>query len=70
MKVDIKVIQWRGRFMLIAFISFTIGALFDSAIPMSSLTIVLIRLLLISSAIEYYLGFFFPDRLANWLIKS
>lgn len=69
MKVDIKAIQWRGRFMLIAFLSFTIGALFDSAIPMSSITIVLIRLLLISSAIEYYLGFFFPDRLANWLIK-
>ncbi len=69
MKVDIKAIQWRGRFMLIAFLSFTIGALFDSAIPMSPITIVLIRLLLISSAIEYYLGFFFPDRLANWLIK-
>jgi hypothetical protein len=29
-----------------------------------------VRFLLILSAIEYYLGFFLPDRIANWLIKS
>jgi len=54
---------WKGRLIITGFISFTIGALFDSAISMTSITIVIIRLILISSAIQFYFGFFMPERL-------
>ncbi len=63
-------IQWKGRFLLLGFISFTFAAVFDAAIPMGSLLLAIIRAVLISSAIEYYLGFLLPDKIAHWLIKS
>lgn len=69
LKSSDKKIQWKGRFLLIAFISFTLAAVFDAAIPMTSIILAIIRIILISSAIEYYLGFLLPDKLANWLTK-
>ncbi len=70
MRSEDEKIQWKGRFLLIGFFSFTLAAVFDAAIPMTALTLAIIRSILISSAIEYYLGFLLPDKLANWLIKS
>ena len=70
MRVDNSEIQWKGRFLLIAFVFFSIGAFLDAAIPNIGITIVIGRILLIISAIAYYLGFFLPDRLAKLLIKS
>jgi hypothetical protein len=62
---DLK-IKWKGRFLLVSFISFTLGAILNGLlhilIPMNAVTIIIIRVILISSAIEYYLGFFLPDR--------
>lgn len=63
-------IQWKGRFILIAMISFAIGAFLDALLTFTPLELVLVRLLLISSSIEYYLGFFLPDSVANRLIKK
>jgi len=63
-------VQWKGRFMLIAMISFAIGAFLDAILTFTPLELVLVRLLLISSSIEYYLGFFLPDSIANRLIKK
>ena len=70
MKVNDPEIKWKGRFLLIAFISFFIGALFDVAVPNVGITIVIGRLFLITSAIEYYLGFFLPEKIAKFLIKN
>lgn len=69
MKLDNPEVQWRGRFLLIAFLSFASGALIDS-LPLNPITLVLARLLLISSAFEYYLAFFLPGRMANWLTRK
>jgi uncharacterized integral membrane protein len=63
-------IQLKGKLLLVAFISFTISALYESIMPLTPLTLALIRILLISSAIEYFFGFFLPDRLADLLIKQ
>lgn len=63
-------IQWKGRFMLIAMISFAVGAFLDAVLTFTPLELVLVRLLLISSSIEYYLGFFLPNSIANRLIKK
>ncbi|MFX1337919.1 MAG: hypothetical protein ACFFDK_04865, partial [Promethearchaeota archaeon] len=62
--------RWKGRFILIAFISFTIAALFDVGLPVTPATLVIARLILISSSFLFYLGFFLPDKIANLLIKE
>lgn len=69
MKSEDPSVQWKGRFLLIGMISFTIGALLDAVLTFTPLELVLVRLLLISSSIEYYLGFFLPDVMAKKLIK-
>jgi hypothetical protein len=62
--------KWKGRFLFVAFVSFTIAATFDAAIPMNALTLVIIRSILILSAIWYYLGFFIPDKMVKFLIRE
>jgi hypothetical protein len=62
-------IKWKGVFLLIAWISFALGALLDAVIYLNEITLVLTRLLLITSALEYYLGFFLPPKLKEILIK-
>jgi hypothetical protein len=69
MKVNDPLIKLKGKFLLVAFISFTIGALLDALLAFTPLNLVIVRLILISSAIEYYFGFFVPKRLANWIIQ-
>ena len=67
-KVDDPEIKWKGKFLLIAWFSFTIGAILDAALPLTEITLIIVRLILISSSIEFYLGFFLPDQLAKRLI--
>lgn len=62
LRSDDKKVRWKGKFLSIAFISFTVSALLDAIIPANPIVLVLMRLILISSAIEYYFGFFLPDR--------
>ena len=69
MKLDDPEIKWKGLFLLIAWISFALGALLDAMIYLTEITLILTRLLLISSALEYYLGFFLPEKLKKLLIK-
>ena len=67
MRAEEELVKWKGRFLLIAFLSFTIGAIFDALIELNEITIIVIRLILIFSAIGYYLGFFLPNRIAKIL---
>ncbi|MHA1804163.1 MAG: hypothetical protein ACTSU4_06455 [Promethearchaeota archaeon] len=62
-------IRWKGRFLLIAFIFFTIAGLLDAGIPTTPVTLIIARSILISSAFLFYLGFFLPEKLANKLGK-
>ncbi len=67
MKVEDPKVKWKGRFLLIAFSLFIVGAIFDALITMTEVTVVIIRSILILSSIFYYLGFLVPDRLAEHL---
>ena len=69
MKIGDPEIKWKGRFLFIAWISFTIGAILDAALTLTPITLIIVRLILISSSIAYYFGFFLPKKLANILIK-
>ncbi len=57
--------KMKGKFLLLAFPSFTLGALLDSTLPSTEITLILFRVLLISSIIEFYIGYLLP----NWIKK-
>ena len=63
-------IKFRGYFLLLAFISFTVGAIADASLTLNFVTLLIIRIILISSALEFYLGFIMPKWLKNIIIKE
>ena len=63
-------VHWKGRFLLIAFISFSVSAIIDVVVLMTPIILVIVRLILIFSAFEFYMGFFLPDRIAKILVKQ
>jgi hypothetical protein len=69
---DIK-IKWKGRFLLFSFASFTLGSILNGllhvVIPFNPFSTILIRSILILSAIAYYFGFFLPEPIAEFLSK-
>lgn len=74
-KADDKTIKLKGKLLIIAFISFTTGAMLDSVAPMilgemTEVMIVIVRMILISSSIIFYLGFILPDWAKKILIKK
>jgi hypothetical protein len=69
LKSDTPKVVWKGRFLIIAFTSFAVGATFDAFLLQNPITLVIVRLILTFSAISYYFGFFLPDKIANRLIK-
>ncbi|MBD3339362.1 MAG: hypothetical protein GF353_09650 [Candidatus Lokiarchaeota archaeon] len=58
-------LKLKGIFLVIAFISFTIGTIVDGYLAVNIISLILIRLLVISAAIEFYIGFVLP----NWIKK-
>ncbi|MFX1567703.1 MAG: hypothetical protein ACFFCV_04965 [Promethearchaeota archaeon] len=52
-------IRMKGKFLLIAFISFATGTVLDFAIP-SPITYLIARLILLSSTLEFYIGLILP----------
>lgn len=69
-KVSLKsqnpTVQAQGKFLIIAFVSFAIGAIFDSIVPLNPITLPITRGILISSSLSFYCGFIPP----NWLKKK
>lgn len=77
MKSESAEIRMKGIFILAAFISFTIAALFDSQLATLSLPmditvifIVLVRVILMTSALEFYIGMIMPSWVKKLLIKE
>jgi len=58
-------IKLKGKLLIIAFWSFFIGAIFEIISHISIIILIIGRLILISSAIEFYSGFMLP----NWIKK-
>jgi hypothetical protein len=69
-KSDAPEIKLRGKFLLVAFISWTIGAICDAVVPLTFITLPIIRILLISSAIEFYCGFVLPGFIRKAFLKE
>ena len=69
-KAEDKKVALKGKILMLAFISFTIGAFMDAVISLTPTTLIIVRLILISSAIFYLFGFLLPDRIAELLLKK
>jgi len=75
-KVRNPEIRLRGKFLIISFILFTIGAGLDGlkSFLFSDLSLLLFlvidRILLILSALGFYIGFTMPDRIKNFFLKN
>lgn len=70
LKSENPTIKWKGRFILLAIITFSIAAVFQSLFPTIAIALILVYILFIMSVLEFYLGFLLPERVANWLIKK
>jgi len=70
LKSDDKVLQWRGRFLMMGAILFIIGMTFDMRFATTSMIVVIARIIMISSTIFLYIGWLLPKRIAYWLIKE
>jgi hypothetical protein len=62
-------IKWKGRFLLTAFITFTIAAFAEAIVLLTPLLLVIMRIILIFSTFAYYLGFFLPKFVSKRLIS-
>jgi hypothetical protein len=65
LRTETPEIKLRGKFLMLAFISWTVGAIADASLPLNFITLTIIRIVLITSAIEFYIGFILPD----WIKK-
>jgi hypothetical protein len=69
LKSEDKEINLKGKFLLLAFICFSIGALMDGILPSNNITVTLSRIILIIGSISFYFGFILPPGLKNIIIK-
>ncbi|MFX1569333.1 MAG: hypothetical protein ACFFCV_13305 [Promethearchaeota archaeon] len=62
-------VKLKGKLLIIAYIAFSVGALLDASIPFNPATIIIIRLILIISALCWYGGFLLPKWMKKFLLK-
>ena len=63
-------LRLKGKFLIVAFISWCIGAIMDAALPLNIVTLTIARIILISSAFEFYIGFILPRFIKELFIKE
>ncbi|MBD3254288.1 MAG: hypothetical protein GF383_04305 [Candidatus Lokiarchaeota archaeon] len=68
LKLEDPEVKLRGKLLLIAFYSFIFGAVLDILSPTSIMVLILARIILIVSALIFYLAFVLPDFLKKLLL--
>ncbi|MFX0070782.1 MAG: hypothetical protein ACFFAO_06805, partial [Candidatus Hermodarchaeota archaeon] len=63
-------VRLKGKLLLIAFILFAIGASLDTSVPLTLLTLPIVRSFEILSAIIFYMGFILPKWTKNLFLKD
>jgi hypothetical protein len=63
-------IRLKGKFLIVAFISWCVGAIMDAALQLNIITLTIARIILISSAVEFYIGFILPRFIRELFIKE
>ncbi|MFX1411035.1 MAG: hypothetical protein ACFFA6_11835 [Promethearchaeota archaeon] len=70
LKSDDPEVKLKGKLLILAYLSFSVGALLDSSVPLNEVIIIITRLILISSAFEWYSGFILPSWMRRLLLKK
>jgi hypothetical protein len=65
MRSEDKTIKWKGRFLILSFNFFAIGAIGDGFLPLTPLTLIIFRIFILLSSTFYYIGFIMP----KWMKK-
>jgi len=65
LKVKDPVIRWKGRFLILSFNLFAIGAIGDGFIPLTPITLIIFRTFMLLANTFYYIGFIMP----KWMKK-
>lgn len=67
-----KINQLKGKFLIVAFITYFVGAIFDAMFPLSEVIalLLIVRVALIISGFLFYLGWIMPNALKGKLIKE
>ncbi|UCC18936.1 MAG: hypothetical protein JSV62_12620 [Promethearchaeota archaeon] len=63
-------VKLKGKLLIIAYVTFAVGALLDSAIPLNEVLIIITRLILIASAICWYGGFILPKWMKKFFLRK
>ena len=71
-KSDDKALKLKGKLLILAFLLFTGGAVLETVFSteLTEVTVVLVRILLVSASIMFYLGFILPDWAKKLLLKE
>ncbi|MFX1406046.1 MAG: hypothetical protein ACFFC9_03105 [Promethearchaeota archaeon] len=70
LKIYTPEIRLKGIFLLLGFISFIIGSIFDVFLELNIFTLLLYRGVLVFSSFSFYFGFFLPKPLKKFLLKN
>ena len=63
-------VRLKGKLLLAAFYSFSLGGVLDIMSPFSLITLIIARLLLFSSAFEFYGGFILPRWMRSLFLRN
>jgi hypothetical protein len=70
LRSDSPEIRLKGKFLIVAFISYIVGGFFSIATPTFIPFVILGRIISITSAFEVYCGFLMPEKVKNLFIKD
>ena len=69
-KVPVSEINLRGKFLLVAFLSFTVGTALDMVSSLSLVILTIARIILISGAVLFYFGMVPPKKIKRFYLKK
>ena len=70
LKVDDAEIRLKGTLLILAFISFVLGAILEILSGLSIVILIIARLILISSSFEFYGGFLLPEWMKKLFLRK
>jgi len=70
LRSEIPEIKLKGKFLLSAFLAWVIGGFLDAIIPLNPITLPFIRLLFLSSALLFYIGYILPPNIRKLILKE
>ena len=70
LKSESAEIRLRAKFLLIGMISFVFGAFLDGFVALTTAPIFIVRIILVASAIEFYLGWNLPEFIKKRFLKN